>query len=204
MTINGFIVVRLPQLNYLVQERDVLPCLDGIYYAGIDRQRWVDVFDEDYYTKKAPAELVRLASSIKTGNRDFTGIDVCQDAELAFDLLAYANRESIKNELVALRLPALDALKGTVETDLHVEWLGFDFVALGDWSLIAGGVFISPQHYSAWTARVNRFGLFDDPSLLTEYVQAYEQAVEAGHSEPIAGPEAGFQKIAIEVGRVQR
>ena len=42
-----------------------------------------------------------------------------------------------------------------------------------------------------------------DPSLLSEYVQAYEQAVEAGHSERIAGPEAGFQKTAIEIARVQ-
>jgi hypothetical protein len=46
MRINGFAVVRLPHLNYLVPERDVIPFANGIYYAGVDRQRWASLLDE--------------------------------------------------------------------------------------------------------------------------------------------------------------
>jgi hypothetical protein len=202
MTINGFAVVRLPNLNYLVPERDVIPFANGIYYAGVDRQRWADVFDEDFYAKTAPAEIIRLASTMRYENNDFTGIDLCQDEQVALHLLTYANRKSNANELIALRSRELDAFKGTVETELHIHWIGFDFVSLGEWSLIAGGIFVCLESYSKWLDSVNRFGLFDDPSLLHEYVLAYEQSVAAEQSEPLAPPSADFARIAIEVGVV--
>jgi hypothetical protein len=72
MIINGFVVVRLPHLNYLVPGRDVIPCIDGLYYAGVDRQRWIDLFDEDYYAKRLPSKMVREASILKTSENDFS------------------------------------------------------------------------------------------------------------------------------------
>jgi hypothetical protein len=202
MTINGLTVVRRPHLNYLVPQRDIIPCVNDVYYAGVDRQRWADVFDEDFYARKSPTQVIRFASSLRARNNDFTGIDLCQDEGTAIEMLDYANRTSNNNELIAVRSSSLTASKGTLESGLPVEWMGFDFVALGDWSLIAAGMFTCPQRYSTWLARANRFGLFDDSSLLAEYVSAYEQAVEAGQSEPIAPSTAGFEKVAIEVGRV--
>jgi len=203
MTINGLAVVRLPHLNYLVPGRDVVPCLNGIYYAGVDRQRWADVFDEDFYAGRSPIQITRFASSLRPGNNDFTGIELCHDEKMAIQMLDYANRISNSNELIAVRSPSLAAIKGTLESESPVEWIGFDFVALGDWSLIARGMFICPQRYSTLLARANRFGLFDDPSVLAEYMSAYERAVEAGQSEPIAPSSAGFETVSIEVGRVQ-
>lgn len=203
MDINGFIVVRLPHLNYLVPNRDVIPCVNGIYYAGLDRQMWADIFDEDFYGKKSPTEVDHMAAAVKADGDDFTGINLCRDEVIASKLLAYSNRRSICNELIAVRSPSLAPVKGIIHTNLMVEWIGFDFFAVGEWSLIAGGLFMYPEHYSAWLARINRFGLFDDSSLLTEYARSYEQAVAVGRSEPLAPQSAGYEKIAIEIGMVQ-
>jgi hypothetical protein len=200
MIITGLIAVRLPHLNFLDPGRDVVPCINGIYYAGVDRQRWVDVFDDEFYAKKSPAEIVRLAQAMKRRN-DCTGIDVCQDIDAASKLLGYSNRRSIDNELIVVRSPFLNAKFGSIEIDREVEWIGFDFVGEREWSLIGSGLFMSPQHYSKWLPLINQNGLFDDSSLLAEYARAYEQAVEAGHSEPLANQSVGFEKIAIEVGR---
>jgi hypothetical protein len=203
MDINGLVVVRLPHLNYLLPKRDVVPFVKDVYYSGLDRQRWADVFDEDFYTKKSPAEVNRIASAVRADGNDFTGIELCRDAVDASKLLAYSNRRSVDNELIAIRSPSLVPIKGSIRTNLAVEWIGFDFFAMGEWSLIAGGMFMYPGHYSAWLARINCFGLFDNSSLLTEYALVYEQAVAAGRSEPLAPRSSGFKQIAIEIGRVQ-
>ena len=202
MSINGFVVARLPHLNYLVREGDAVPCLNGIYYAGIDRQRWSDLFDETFYNKKAPAHINSLAIALKAVNNDFSGIDLCKDEASALTLPDYSNRQSIRNELLAVRSPSLNATKGTIDTETPIEWIGFDFFATGEWSLIAGGLFAHPKRYCAWQTRINRFGLFSDTSLLTEYSSAYIEAADANESEPIAPSSEGLEKIAIEVGRV--
>jgi hypothetical protein len=204
MIINGFIAVRLPHLNYLVPGRDVIPCLDGLYYAGMDRQRWVDLFDEDYYAKRTPQEIAPLASALYATTADFSGLALCQDAQLAWQLLDYCNRGSMNNELIAVRSQSLDGMKGAIETNVNVEWLGFDVFALGEWSLLKEGVFMYPQHYSAWVPRLNQFGLFDDSSWLEEFVSAYDEAVKAGRSEPLAPPESGSERISIKVGLVKK
>jgi hypothetical protein len=203
MTINGLVVVRLPHLNYLVPERDTVPCIDGIYYTGIDRQRWADVFDEDFYAKSIPEEIAGMARIVRAKPSDFTGIDLCQDLTVASRLLAYSNRKATRNELIAVRSPSLKDIKGEVDLGLNVEWVGFDFLALGEWSLILGGLFTHPEHYSAWTGRLNSFGLFNKASLLAEYSLAYDQAVAAEQSEPLAPDAAGYRRIAIEIGQVQ-
>jgi hypothetical protein len=46
MVINGFLVVRLPLENEVVPSAQVLPSVNGIFYAGIDRCAWSDLYDE--------------------------------------------------------------------------------------------------------------------------------------------------------------
>ncbi len=203
MEINGLIVVRLPHLNYLVPDRDVIPCVNGVCYSGLDRQRWTDTFDEDFYSKRPPPEITLLASAVKAHGDDFAGIDLCRDDAAGARLLDWSNRNSVCNELIAVRAPLPGPIKGIIKTNLPVEWIGFDFFAIGEWSLIAGGMFMYPEHYASWFARINAFGLFDDSSLLTEYTLAYEHAVAAGRSEPLAPQSSGYRIIAIEIGRVE-
>ena len=50
--ITSFMVVRLPQFNSLVEGRDIVPVIDKLFYAGMKRCPWADVFDEDYFRKK--------------------------------------------------------------------------------------------------------------------------------------------------------
>jgi hypothetical protein len=203
MEIIGFLVVRLPQLNYLVPGRDVTPCIGGLCYSGIDRQRWADVFDDDFYIGKAPSDISLWGNKLKTTSNDFTGIDVCQDSDMANRLLEYSNRVSASNELIAVRAPLLQPVKGLTKTNLPIAWLGYDFVRLGEWSLIAGGLFMYPQSYSGWLAQINQFGLFDDDSALANYEKAYEAAVAQGRSEPLGSADSSLGTIAVEVGRVQ-
>ena len=202
MEITGLIVVRLPHLNYLVEGRDRIPVLNGLYYSGVDRQRWSDVFDEDFYSKRIPEGLQRLACAVRDSSHDFTGIDLCQDIDAARNLLQYSNRKVDANELIAVRSPQLKKIKGVVNIDFSAEWMGYDFVAAGEWSLIAAGVFRDPGYYSSWIPKLNRYGLFDDPALCSDYVSAYERAVAEGKSEPIAPESAGLGKLAVQVGRV--
>lgn len=202
-TINRFlVVVRLPHLNHMVPDRDVLPCINGLYYAGVDRQRWIDVFDEDYFAGHVPSNILNLIGKIRNQASDLTGIDLCQRANDALALLNYSNRRTATNELIAVRAPSLDPIKGTIQCDLQFEWLGYDFVRLGEWSLAMAGVFMHPQNYSRWVELLNSSGLFDDRSLLKTYEQNYEKAVEQDCSEPLAPASAGLETVEMRVGRV--
>jgi hypothetical protein len=201
-TINGFVAVRLPHLNYLVQGRDVIPRLNNTYYAGMDRQRWADLFDEEYYKGKVPSEVARIGKSLNKEANDFSGLILCRELDTALRLLSYCNRQGNNNELIAVRSPSLDETRGTIKTNHSVEWLGYDFFAWGEWSLISEGLFMHPAHYATWTTRTNEFGLFDDSSWLIEYTSDYEKFVDQDLSEPIAPKESGLERIAIRVGRV--
>jgi hypothetical protein len=202
MKINGFLVVRLPQLNYLPGH--LVPCVGDTCYSGVDRLSWVDVFDEDFYANRCPVAIGALAHTIKTANFDFTGIDLCQNISVAAKLLQYSNRISGRNELIAVNSLSLCPLKGVIEVDLQVDWLGYDFIRLGEWSIIAGGMFMHPSYYSNWFTRINKHGLFDDDSLLPDYLLAYEEAVTKNQSEPLGPASSSLGTVAIEVGRVRR
>jgi hypothetical protein len=199
----GIVIVRLPRLNSLPPIQMVTPQIDGCYYAGLDRLRWVDVFDEDFYTGKVAHDVRELARGIHEANHDLTGITVCRDAEVASVLLKHANRRGLANELIVVRSPQLDVIKGTVDINWPIEWLGYDVMGLGEWSLISNGLFIDPEYYARWVPQINRFGLFDDCSFVEEYIAAYEEAVAKGKSEPLAPLESGFPRIAVELGRVK-
>jgi hypothetical protein len=202
VTAVGYLVVRLPNLNYLVDKADVVAPINGVYYAGVKRQAWADVFDETYYHQKMemPPDILPLADALKRENTDLTGIDVCKNEDAAFSLLEYSNRRKIANELIVIRSPTLETIKGSVEITKPIDWLGFDCVALGEWSLISEGVFARPDHYHVWISRLNKFGLFDDASLILAYADAYDNAVLKNISEPLGKG----SRMAVEVGRFQR
>jgi hypothetical protein len=202
MTVAGFVVVRRPELNSLVEGRDLVPRLGSIYYSGVDRQRWADVFDEDFYANRVPDEIRTMALALKENTRDFTGLDLCGNVEAASVLLAYSNRHEVSNELIVIRSPGLEEFKGSIEVECQVNWIGYDIVAIGEWSLIGQGVFRNPDYFSAWLPRINPFGLFNDATLLVEYVSAYEKGVADGQAEPTAPRSAGLGILSLEVGMV--
>jgi hypothetical protein len=201
MVIVGFVVVRMAQMNTV--GRDAVPELEGTFYSGLDRQRWADVFDEDVSSSRMPTDVRSFADRVKRNSHDLTRVDVCQDVDAAFALLQYSNRKGVRNELIALRSTPLAEVKGTFEATVALEWIGYDCVAVGEWSLIGQGFFRAPGHYSGWKQKINKFGLFDNVSLCEEFARVYQKAAEEGISEPVAPASAGSGVLAIEVAKVK-
>jgi hypothetical protein len=202
MTFAGFVVVRRPEFNYLVPGREVVPRIGDVYYRGVDRQRWIDVFDEDFYSNRTPEDVRMLGTTLRNSNRDFTGIDLCRDEEAASKLLAYSNRSAPSNELIVVRCPELENVNGASKINCTVDWMGYDVVAIGEWSLIAEGVFRNPEYFSKWLPRINPFGLLTDPAAIAEYISTYESAIATGQAEPVAPKSAGLGISPIEIGTI--
>lgn len=204
MIINGFLVARLPAENQMMPAPSgpVLPGVNGIFYAGIDRCAWCDVHDEAYHAGKAPPEIAALADRIRGDCIDFSGIELAKDFDVARALLEYSNRAALRNEIIAVRSAQLDEIKGTFDTQLPIEWLGIDVKGFGEWSLIAGGLFAAAERFQPWIRCINENGLFDTPEVASEYERAYRQAVALGHAEELAPASAGSPIMQIRVGRV--
>jgi hypothetical protein len=203
MIINGFLVVRLPSENEVMPSAQVLPGVNGIFYAGVDRCAWDDLYDEAYYMGKAPPEVASIAKGMQDDCVDFSGIGLARDFNVARGLLEYSNRTAARNEIIAIRSKQLDEAKGNFDTGVPIEWLGIDVVGEGEWSLIAGGLFAAAEHFQPWIERINKSGLFDTPRAASEYERAYQTAVASGQAEELASPSAGLRILQIQVGRVR-
>ena len=114
MIINGFLVVRLPSENPVVPAPSarVLPSGNGIFYAGLDRCAWDDLYDEAYYMGKAPPEVASIAKGMRDDCVDISGIGLARDFDIARGLLEYSNRTAARNEIIAIRSGQLDEAKG--------------------------------------------------------------------------------------------
>lgn len=202
--VSGYLVVRVPETNFDEQGRGAFPasapCVEGICYGGIDRMPWFDVEDE-LYSGNLPADLKNIHDAIKKSNDDFTGLAICTDFQAALQLLEYSNRKVRRNELIALTSPKLSEIKGSFE--LHpqrVEWLGYDIVSLGNWSLLREGFFVQPDEFKDLRQRLTSAGLLSDLEIATAYVQDYLAASNKGHVEEL--PESSYGIESIYVGRV--
>jgi hypothetical protein len=201
MIINGFLVVRLPPQNEVAPAL-MLPSVNGIFCAGIDRCPWLDLFDEAYFSGEAPAGTAAIAKSMQDECVDFSGIVLAKDVNLARDLLAYSNRIAPLNEIIAIRSTQLDEAKGNFDAEIPIEWLGIDVMGEGEWSLLSGGLFAAPEHFGEWTTRINKSGMFDRSEDAAEYEKAYQAAVTLGRVEELAPPSDGFRILQIQVGRL--
>ena len=74
-------------------------------------------------------------------------------------------------------------------------------IALGHWSLLAGGIFVAPSYFSKWNSYLNTRGLINDPSIINEFASDYSIAAEKGGVEPL--PEEVYGLEVIEVGRIR-
>lgn len=199
--VNGFLVLRRPELNLDIEARGaftaVAPCLDGRCYGGVDRMPWFDV-EEALYADKLPPDLRAIRDGIRARNADATGLALAE-LEEARSLLAYANRVSPANELVALRGTRLDQVKGIIRTSARVDWLGWDVVALGSWSLLSV-VFVVPDAFPGFSHRINVSGLLNSDRDAALLMAAYREAEFREQVEELPKPGLGIDFIRI--GRV--
>lgn len=202
---SGFLVVRLPSDNCDSNARYSLPAqpprMDHIFYGGVDRMPWFDI-DEAFYNGDLPPALKQLRQAIKDDNSDFSGIDLCKSLDIARQLLTYSNRDQPQNEIIVVRSAALTKIKGTVTVPKQdISQMGYDLVSLGNWSLLASGVFTRPDRFTKWKEYVNSFGLFSSSTDLLEYIAAYEAAAQAAAVEEL--PHSPYAIDVIEIGRVR-
>jgi hypothetical protein len=204
--ITGALIVRLPDQNFDREGRGafsaIAPKIGKTFYGGIDRMAWFDL-DEDYYKKTLPDDLLKIRRSLEKDNEDFSGIKLCYDLRAAQKILAWSNREAGKNEVIAVRSQKLDELKkkSLALDSEEIDWLGFDFVSLGHWSLLAGGMFTSPSYFLRWEEYLNEHGLMSNESILHEFARDYSAAAKKNGVEPI--PDEVYGLEAIEIGRIR-
>lgn len=201
MIINGFLVVRLPPL-YEIAPAVLLPAVNEVFYAGVDRGSWDDVFDETYIAKKAPPRIAAMAEKIQSDCIDRSGIRLTDDFDVARELLIYSNRNGRANEMIAIRSGPLNEQKGSFNTEVTIDWLGLDVFLDGHFSMLAYGLFAEPVYFREWATRINANGLFDRSEDAADYEQAYKDAEAVGRVEELADPSHGFRVLQVEVGRV--
>jgi len=203
---SGYLAVRIPEFNYDEEGRGVYlkkpPKLGSVYYGGVFRMPWFDV-EEDFFLGVLPKELVDLWKRLKKENNDFSGLHLCQNYSNATKMLAYSNRESVRNELIAVRSKVLSEIKNETtfsEVEVNIDWLGYDIVAIGHWSLLEGGLFAAPSYFSHWTNRLNSHGLFSEDSFLEEYSNDYQRAALRNGVEALPSTVYGID--SIQIGKV--
>jgi hypothetical protein len=146
--------------------------------------------------------LLEIRKTLSEGSRDFTGIELCYDLQTAKKVLEWSNREGSRNEIIAVRSQKLIEIKkkSLPFESPEIDWLGFDFVSLGHWSLLAGGMFTSPSYFSRWNKDLNEHGLMNNPSIIHEFAGDYSIAAEKRGVEPLPDEVYGIE--TIEVGRI--
>jgi hypothetical protein len=172
---NGYLVVGAPTVSSR-----------GLVYRGVDRGPWETVADA-YYAHRLPGALRTVYESIKKGaNRAFWW-PTCRTLEEAQLLLGYTRDQKAPAQLVCVFSPYL-------QTDLQriplaqdcVSFLGFDVVAVGEWSLLRVLASANADFPSGLTGAINQNGLLEEKhgQLLVE--QAYRQMAAEGHVEELA------------------
>jgi hypothetical protein len=210
-SLTGFIVVRLPDRCVTDASRTAYQPISTRYgalrYGGVDRMRWYDVSD-GFYTKRLPAALADTFRTISDADH-IVGFRCCRDGAEARALLTYANRRDRANELIAVRSPTLALLFGTTASNVEIEWIGYDILSLGWWSLLHDGLFLRPALFTVWEQYLNPHGLATD-SITADYAAAYCAAAAGGGVEPLptdpifdpTSTDVGTI-FAVEVGRVR-
>lgn len=200
----GFLVVRCPEHNFDADGRGIFPKtppkLGETLYGGIFRMPWFDI-EEDYYAGRLAGSVSTLWDDVRSAAQDFSGFEICQSLSTAERLLEYSNRETMRNELIAVRSAVLANLKGRADVGrCEFNWMGNDIVAIGHWSLLKEGLFVAPSYFQRWTEFLNEDGLLDSSVSAEEYYVDYCRAAERNAVEEL--PPRVYGIDAVSVGRL--
>lgn len=192
----GFLVVRLPDspVSTIPEWRRI----HGIPYCGLDRSPWWDI-ERAYYSNTLPEPLRSYFEDIQADCRDFSGLAVSRDYELAVELLRYSNTPVKRNEIIAVHSTMLEKAKGKTRGKDHIQWMGYDAFALGEWSLLKEGLFARPTLFPGWEHRINSHGLLSTGLTAQHLTEHYENLSFRGLVEDLS-PVAIIDRVRI--GRV--
>jgi hypothetical protein len=117
------------------------------------------------------------------------------------------NRSELKNEVISIsdfvsphHDDLVDVPIGRQGNNKDIEWIGYDYYAAGEWSLIKYGIFSKPEEFPIWVDKLNQHGLFDTDEYLNAYAAAYRMAAERSVVEPADGDGSGMSVVALRVG----
>ncbi len=166
---------------------------------------WIELSDAKY-SGILYEDLQSRYNEITTP-QDNSSTMTTRNLQEAIELLHYSNSLRPENELIVVISEKLSDLKGTVEFDRSkAEWLGYDSIALAEWSLLANGLFQRPSAFPGWVEQLNENGLFSSADTALKFGTAY---LEASHrneyeAEPLGEDlfDKGYGIDAMEIGRV--
>lgn len=177
-TLLGFMVVRKEALR--PARSQVFP--DGWGYRGRDREPWEDV-ELAYYDGGLPIHLREAYDQMEKDADDFNGIYVTPSVSEARELLHFSNSQTPGNELIAVASDYMERRKPLLTSNLRIDWLGYDVLTLGSWSLIAYGVLRNPAVFANLASRFNQYGLVDDVDTAAILVEQYCGVAEDANLE---------------------
>jgi hypothetical protein len=184
--IAGYIVVRKPYFNNedLLVGKKLTSNVDGVYYCGIDRLNWVDV-DNMYLNNMLKLDQKNVYEKLRSSDNDFLGVRILRSISDAHFFGSLDKEQADKNEIIIVSGNSLNTSKGSMLVDsASVNWLGYDLVLLGGWSLIRHAVFENQQYHLLKVKGINDFGLFDNTNV-EEFIDAYNKLANLNVVDPL-------------------
>jgi hypothetical protein len=177
----GFVVVRKP--DQVTNER-LKPQLQigETAYRGVDRLRWED-FDRAYYEGRLPPDLLHIWKELDRDSNDFSGVPVLKSYANAKEVLRFSGDRS---EIIAIWSPELESIKGTIQSEIGLRYLGIDCYCLGEWSILLSGVYERPDLFAETVARLNKYGLLNDEAECVAARETYRRLEAEELVEPLA------------------
>jgi hypothetical protein len=175
--VSGFLLLRKPNYNSdvrgAVESPPWTPQVDGIFYGGLERMPWFDL-QQAFHDGALSNEALLLREDLMRSNATDRDVMVLQDVRKAETLLAALENGRDRLETCAVYSERLSRIKGCVQTDLEIEWLGVDLYCGGYGSMIHQGLFKRPELFSDFVLDVVPHGLFEDSSAAIEkYIEHY-------------------------------
>ena len=196
MLIAGYAMVRKPEFEEK-NEGVSLKAINGIYYCGLYRSIWFDI-KELFRKGKLPIELKQKYNRLSQSGNDYSFLELTKTLQEAQDFIDVNNEIKFKNEIIAISSPYLTETKKGFKPPEEIEWLGYDFVQLGGWSLIRHAIFENGLLDLIKEKPINNFGLFDDFNNVDLFLNRYNEYAKLDLVDPILEDKRiAFEKIRI-------
>ena len=177
----GAMVVRKPEFAF-TETFKINRTLGSKEYWGLDRLAWRDL-DDLFYQNLLSKELACKREELVKSNNDISGINLTFDIPFIEAVVALNPRES---EVIGIWSKELLMIKGEKNLEIQHSLLGTDCVAIGEWSLIAAGIFCEPSAFSEFLPLLNENGLLDTQDRCLDLTAKYDQLSDTEIVEPLA------------------
>lgn len=188
-SLNGFIVVRLPEFCVNEGTWSTYPALTianrYLRYGGVDRMRWHDA--DTLFYEGSDTEFNRTYKSIQGDGR--IGLRACSDLLTARYICDSCNSLHITNELLFVTVNSeIESSAYVRRLDASVEFVGYDVLSFGFWSLLNEGLFRKPVNFIEYQHYLNTAGLLVDRGIVNDLARSYEEISKVGSVEPLPVP----------------